>query len=56
MTLQASKIEEEAIFLMLFSYSLIGKPKEWYLDQPTTTMIDWDASEEKRNSYTYFSS
>lgn len=27
--------EEEQVFMRLFPHSLIGKAKEWYLDQPT---------------------
>lgn len=45
--LGASETEEEAIFLRLFPYSLIGKAKKWYLDQPTLTMTNWDTLEEK---------
>lgn len=32
--------------MKLLPYSLIGEIKEWYLDQPTQTMTDWNALEE----------
>lgn len=46
-TLGAHEAEEEKVFMRLFPHSLIGKAKEWYLDQPTQTMIGWNALEEK---------
>lgn len=33
--------------MRLFPHSLIGKSKEWYLDQPTQTMTDWNMLKEK---------
>jgi len=44
-SLGASEAEEEAGFLRLFQHSLIGKAREWYLDQPTSIMNDWNALE-----------
>jgi hypothetical protein len=41
-TLGASEAEEEAIFLRLFPHSLIGKVREWWLDQPPQVMDDWN--------------
>lgn len=38
--LGAPENEEETVFLQSFSYSLIGKAKKWYLDQPTLMMTD----------------
>ena len=46
-TLGAPEVEEEPMFMRLIPYSLIGKAKEWYLDQPTQTMTDWNVLEEK---------
>ena len=43
----APKNEEESLFKRLFPHSLIGKAKEWYLDQPTPIMTDWNVLEEK---------
>jgi len=42
-TLGASADEEETVFARLFPHSLIGKAKEWYLDQSTDVMTDWNA-------------
>jgi len=44
-TLGASADEEENVFARLFPHSLIGKAKEWYLDQSTNVMTDWNALE-----------
>ena len=44
-TLGASADEEENVFARLFPHSLIGKAKEWYLDQSTDVMTDWNALE-----------
>jgi len=41
----ASEADEEAGFVRLFQHSLIGKAREWYLDQPPSIMNDWNASE-----------
>lgn len=41
----ASEEEEEAVFCRLFPHSLIGKAKQWYLDQSTALMLDWNALE-----------
>lgn len=45
-TLGALKAEEVSDFMRLFPYSLIGKAKDWYLDQPTETMTNWNVLEE----------
>jgi hypothetical protein len=37
--------EEENMFTRLFPHSLIGKAKEWYLDQPTALMKNWNELE-----------
>jgi hypothetical protein len=34
-------------FRRLFPHSLIGKANEWYLDQPTQVMTNWNTLEEK---------
>ena len=39
--------EEEQLFQRLFPHSLIGKAKDWYLDQSTQTMTSWNVLEEK---------
>ena len=39
--------QEEQLFKRLFPHSLIGKAKEWYLDQSTLVMTDWNVLEEK---------
>ena len=44
-TLDAPAAEEEAIFMRLFPHSLIGRAKDWYLDQPTETMTNWNVLE-----------
>lgn len=44
--LGAPEAEEEVDFMRLFPYSLIGKAKHWYLDQPTETMTNWNVLEE----------
>ena len=36
----APKEDEEQMFKRLFPYSLIGKAKDWYLDQPNHLMTD----------------
>lgn len=46
-TLGAPEEDEEQVFVGLFPQSLIGKEKEWYLDQPIQTMIDWNVLQEK---------
>src|SRR3954465_6061383 len=38
---------EESLFKRLFPHSLVGKSKEWYLDQPPNVMTDWNLLEEK---------
>src|SRR4051812_45806304 len=43
----APEREEEQVFKRLFPHSLIGKAKDWYLDQPTQTMTNWNELEEK---------
>ena len=35
------------MFQRLFPHSLIGKAKDWYLDQSTQTMTRWNVLEEK---------
>lgn len=45
-TIGAPEVEEEAFFIRLFPYSLISKAKDWYLDQPTQIMTNWNALEE----------
>ncbi|XP_058726128.1 uncharacterized protein LOC131597447 [Vicia villosa] len=44
-TLGAPEAEEEAVFMRLLSHSLIGKAKDWYLDQSTETMTNWNVLE-----------
>ena len=39
--------EEENIYLMIFPHSLIRCAKDWYLDQPTTTMTNWNTPKDK---------
>ncbi|GAU33300.1 hypothetical protein TSUD_279780 [Trifolium subterraneum] len=39
--------EEEAVFMRMFPHSLIGQAKDWYLDQPTPVMTNWNTLEEK---------
>lgn len=46
-TVGATEAEEEAIFLRLFPFSLIGKAKDWLLDQPQQTLANWNQLEEK---------
>lgn len=46
-TIGAPKVDEEQFFKRLFPHCLIGKAKEWYLDQPTQTMTEWSILEEK---------
>lgn len=45
-TLGAPKVEEEVVFMRLFPHSLIGKAKDWYLDQSTQVMTQWNVLEE----------
>ena len=45
-TLGAPEVEEEDDFMRLFPHSLIGKAKDWYLDQPNKTMTNWNILEE----------
>jgi len=44
-SLGASEADEEAGLVRLFQHSLIGKAREWYLDQPPSVMNDWNALE-----------
>ncbi|XP_058727136.1 uncharacterized protein LOC131598568 [Vicia villosa] len=44
-TLGTPAAEEEAVFMRLFPHSLIGKAKDWYLDQATETMTNWNVLE-----------
>jgi hypothetical protein len=44
-TLGMKEDEEENMFTKLFPHSLIGKAKEWYLDQPTSLMKNWNELE-----------
>jgi hypothetical protein len=44
-TLGMKEYEEETLFTRLFPHSLIGKTKEWYLDQPTDLMKYWNELE-----------
>lgn len=46
-TLGACEVEEEAVFMRLFTHSLIGKAKDGYLNQPTQIMTNWNILEEK---------
>lgn len=43
----ALETKEEEVFQRLFPHSLIGKAKEWYIDQTKSKMINWDAFEVK---------
>src|ERR1051325_3517577 len=43
----APEVEEEQYFQRLFPHSLVGKAKDWYLDQPQETMTNWNVIEEK---------
>ncbi|XP_058734316.1 uncharacterized protein LOC131606046 [Vicia villosa] len=45
-TLGAPEAEEEVVFMRLFPHSLIGKAKDWYLNQPPETMTNWNVLEE----------
>jgi len=45
-TLRAAEEEEEVVFMILFPHSLIGKSKEWYLDQTSPVMTNWNTLEE----------
>ena len=38
---------EEALFKRMFPHSFVGKAKEWYLDQESRVMTDWNLLEEK---------
>ena len=42
-----AEAEELPMYKRLFPHSLVGKAKDWYLDQPTQTMTDWNVLEEK---------
>jgi len=44
-SLGASEADELVGFVRLFQHSLIGKAREWYLDQPPSIMNDWNALE-----------
>ncbi|WJX91525.1 hypothetical protein P8452_73291 [Trifolium repens] len=46
-SLGATEAEEESVFQRGFPHSLIGKAKEWYLDQPDDVMTNWNTLEEK---------
>lgn len=46
-TLGALEDKEEAVFLLFFPHSLISKENEWYVDQQTSTMTNWNLLEEK---------
>lgn len=41
-TLGPLEVKEEQVFMILFPHSLIEKEKEWYLDQATQIMTDWN--------------
>ena len=43
----APEAEEEQVFKRLFPHSLVGKAKDWYLDQPTQIMTEWSVLEVK---------
>ena len=43
----APENEEESLFKRVFPHSLIGKAKEWYLDQPTPIMTGLECFERK---------
>ncbi|XP_057444964.1 uncharacterized protein LOC130737224 [Lotus japonicus] len=42
-----AQTEEEVVFLRLFPLTLIGKAKDWFLDQPQTILSDWNELERK---------
>jgi hypothetical protein len=44
-TLGLKEDEDEVMFTRLFPHSLIGKAKEWHLDQPTDLMKNWNELE-----------
>jgi hypothetical protein len=46
-SLGTTAAEEEAVFMRMFPHSLIGQAKDWYLDQPTPVMTNWNVLEEK---------
>ncbi|KAK2397155.1 hypothetical protein QL285_058761 [Trifolium repens] len=46
-TLGAPEAEEENVFKRMFPHSLIGKAKDWYLDQPAQIRTNWNVLEEK---------
>ncbi|GAU37514.1 hypothetical protein TSUD_21190 [Trifolium subterraneum] len=46
-SLGTTAAEEEAVFMRMFPHSLIGQAKDWYLDQPTPVMKNWNVLEEK---------
>src|SRR6266487_5701190 len=46
-SLGTTAAEEEAVFMRMFPHSLIGQAKDWYLDQPTLVMTNWNVLEEK---------
>ena len=43
----ADEQQELQLFKRLFPHSLLGKAKEWNLDQPTAVMTYWNVLEEK---------
>ncbi|MCI01623.1 hypothetical protein A2U01_0022650 [Trifolium medium] len=45
-TLGATEAEEENVFMRMISHSLIGKAKDWNLDQPTQVMTNWNTLED----------
>ncbi|XP_057419052.1 uncharacterized protein LOC130713292 [Lotus japonicus] len=42
-----TQAEEEAVFLRLFPLTLLGQAKEWFLDQPQSSLTDWNELERK---------
>src|ERR1051325_2480025 len=44
---RAPEAEEEQYFQRLFPHSLVGKAKDWYLDQLQEIMTNWNVLEEK---------
>lgn len=45
-TIGAPEAEGETVFMRLSPHSFIGKENDWYLDQPTQIMTNWNALEE----------
>lgn len=46
-TLGALEAEEEAVFMRYFPHPWIDKAKEWYIDQPTQVMTNYNLLEGK---------